>query len=141
MTENKYEQYLIRNPWIVGINPEVLEPIINFEGEKAGDGVNFTLSRSWITQPFTMIKEPHEHDFDQILFFLGGNPLDVKEFEAEVEFYMGDKQEKYIITTPTVIHVPIGLSHGPLNFRRIDKPIEFLDIFLAPKYIRKPNPE
>jgi hypothetical protein len=33
--------------------------------------------------------------------------------------------------------VPKGLIHGPLTFKRIDKPIEFIDVVLAPKYVRK----
>jgi hypothetical protein len=86
-----------------------------------------------------MIKEPHEHDFDQMIGFLGGNPQNIGDFRAEVEFWMGG--EKLVITQPTFIRVPKGMSHGPLIFKRIDLPIMFLDMPLAPTYTRVGNPE
>jgi hypothetical protein len=137
MAKNKYGKYVMSRPWEKSINPDILDPVTHFEGEKQGEGANLTLSRSWISQPFTMIKEPHKHEFDQIVFFLGGNPKDIKDFGAEVEYFLGEEGEKYVITAPTQIYIPKGLVHGPLTFKRIDKPIEFIDIVLAPKYIRK----
>jgi hypothetical protein len=84
-----------------------------------------------------MIKEPHKHDFDQFLCFLGGNPLDVGDFGAEAELWLGEEKGKHIINTTSIVHVPKGLIHGPLIFTRVDKPIVFLDIFPAPKYVGK----
>jgi hypothetical protein len=135
--KKKYENHVITNPLEVSMNPEVLQKTFHFEGEKDGMGANFTLSRSWITQPFLMIKKAHKHDFDQVLVFAGGNPFDVNDFDAEIVFHLGDEEEEYIVTKPTIIHVPKGLTHGPLNWKRIGKPVEFLDVSLTPKYIRK----
>src|SRR4030067_286138 len=137
MANTKYGKYIIREPFKKGRNEEVIEPRLNLEGARHGGGANITLSRSWITQPFLMIKEPHTHDYDQFLIFAGGNPMDVRDFGAEVEFSLGKEGEKNIINTPTLVHIPPGIWHGPLRFTRIDRPIEFLDIFLAPEYIRK----
>lgn len=137
MAETKYGKHIVKKPYRKGRNEEVVEPIVNLEGAKHGGGADITLSRSWITQPFTMIKEPHTHDYHQFLIFAGGNPLDVTEFDAEIEFFLGEEGEKHIIDSPTLVHIPPGLPHGPLKYVRIDKPIEFLDIFLAPEYIRK----
>lgn len=137
MSETKYGKHITRDPYRRGRNPEVAEPMVNFEGAKHGEGANLTLSRSWITQPFTMIKEPHTHDYSQILIFAGGNPMDVTEFGAEIELSLGEEGEKHVIDSPAMVHIPAGLPHGPLKYVRIDKPIEFIDIFLAPEYIRK----
>jgi hypothetical protein len=138
MAKRKYEKYVMSGPWPKSVNPEVIAPSIHFEGENNGEGSNLTFTRSWITQPFTMIKQPHKHDdFEQIVFFMGGNPTDVKDFGAEIEYFLGEEGEKYVITTPTMVYVPKGLIHGPLTFKRIDKPIEFIDVVLAPKYVRK----
>ncbi len=137
MAETKYGKYIQKEPYIKGSNPEVVEPIVNLDGAKHGGGTNINLKRSWITQPFTMIKAPHTHDFDQFLVYSGGNPLDVTEFGAEIEISLGEEGEKHIIDSPTLIHIPPGLLHGPMKFVRIDKPIEFLDIVLSPEYIRK----
>jgi hypothetical protein len=136
MEETKYGKYIVKEPYKKGSNAEVIEPLVNLEGARHGDA-KLTLSRSWITQPFLMIKQPHKHDYDQFIIFAGGNPMDVRDFGAEVEVTLGEEGEKHIIDSPSLVHIPAGLSHGPLRFKRIDKPIEFLDIFLAPEYIRK----
>jgi len=137
MSGAKYGKYIVREPFRQSTNKEVIEPIINLEGARHGGGAALTVSRSWITQPFQMIKVPHKHNYDQFIIFAGGNPLDVREFGAELEFSLGEECEKHIINSPCMIHIPAGLSHGPLRYIRIDKPIELLDIFLAPEYIRK----
>ncbi len=139
MAGKKYAKQVFQNIREKSINPDIVEPIIHFDGERHGGGINFMLSQTPITKPFMMIKAPHKHDFDQIIFFLGTNPENDKEFDAEIEFYLGDEQEKYVITVPTIIHIPKGLTHGPLNYKRIGKPVNFLDVCLTPKYIRKPQ--
>ena len=137
MAESIYGKYIVREPFKRGRNEEVIEPMVHLDGEKDGGGANITLSRSWITQPFRMIKEPHTHDHDQILIFMGANPMDVRDFGAEAEISLGEQREKHVINSPAIVHIPSGLMHGPLNFKRIDKPVVFLDIYLAPTYVRK----
>ena len=137
MAETKYGKYIVKEPYKKGRNEEVIEPMVHLDGEKDVGGANLTVSRSWITQPFRMIKEPHHHDFDQFLIFMGGNPMDVRDFGAEVELFLGEEGERHIIDCPVLVHIPAGLMHGPLEYKRIDKPIVFLDIYLAPTYERK----
>ena len=84
-----------------------------------------------------MAPEPHSHDFDQFLHFYGGNSLDIKDFDAEVEFTIGEEGEKHIITETTVVHIPKGLLHCPLEFKRVDKPILFVHCTLASKYVKE----
>ena len=117
---------------------QIIAPMIRFKGKDCGDA-NLTMALSCITQPFLMIKEPHKHDFDQFLCFLGGNPMNFGDFGAEVEFFMGEEREKRIINATSIIFVPKGLVHGPLNFKIIDKPIMFLDIVMASSYARVPT--
>lgn len=137
MAESIYGKYIVREPFKRGRNEEVIEPMIHLDGEKDGGGANITVSRSWITQPFLMIKEPHTHDHDQFMIFMGANPMDVRDFGAEAEISLGEQGEKHVINSPAIVHIPSGLMHGPLNFKRIDKPVVFLDIYLAPTYVRK----
>ena len=89
------------------------------------------------TQPVFMEQKPMVHDFTQFLCFIGGDPLNVRDFGAEIEFYLGEEEEKHIINHTSVIHIPPGLVHCPLNFKRIDKPIIFIDIVLTSKYEKK----
>ena len=80
-----------------------------------------------------MVGEAHKHDFDQIICFIGGNPMDIKDFDAEVELYLGEEKEKYIIDSSSFVYVPRGMMHCPLNIKRVTKPIMFIDVVLAPE--------
>ena len=83
-----------------------------------------------------MVKDPHTHDFDQFLHFFTGDSLHIAEFDAEVEFTLGEELEKHVITEPTVIHVPAGVLHGPLEFKRVDKPVVFMNVAFTPQYMK-----
>lgn len=82
---------------------------------------------------------PHKHDFDEFLFFIGGNPLDMGEFDAEVEFIIGEDWEVHTITSPTIIILPKETQHAPINFKRIDKPILYGHFMMAGKYSTEDN--
>ena len=42
---------------------------------------------------------------DEYLCFVGGDITDMFSFNAEIELYMGEEEEKFIITSPTVVYV------------------------------------
>jgi hypothetical protein len=77
---------------------------------------------------------PHNHDFHELLCFIGGNPMNISDLGAEVHICLGEEQEKHIITSPTVVSIPPGLTHCPLTVARCDKPFVFLEISLAGKF-------
>ena len=80
-----------------------------------------------------MISEGHRHAVAEILYFIGGDPMNFKEFGAEVEFTMGEGKdaETHVITSTTWVYIPANLLHGPLDFKRVDKPIMFGHIMFA----------
>jgi hypothetical protein len=87
-----------------------------------------------------MVAEAHTHDFDQIIFFLGGDPNNVGDFGAEVEMHLGENQEKYIINYTSCVYIPAGLLHCPLDIKRVNKPIMFIDVTLSPGLSIRPLP-
>ncbi len=78
---------------------------------------------------------PHVHDFPIILGFTGANSEDVFDFDADIEMYLGG--EKLEIKKASMIMVPAGTTHNPLIFRRIGKPVGFLEVMLTDKYSRR----
>jgi hypothetical protein len=139
MLETKYGKYILKEPIIppgMGHHPEITAPVFQCVGEKEFSGAPFSINFDYITEPFTMISKAHAHDYDQFLFFLGGNPVNMADFGAEVELYLGEEQEKHVINATSAVHVPKGLVHGPLIYRKVDKPIIFVDAFLAAGYIK-----
>ena len=140
MAETKYGKYIINAPMdTTGRHPN-LPPSVSFRDNKPWSDwrdIKYSMAYRCITEPMLMATEPHEHDFEQFLFFLGGNPMDVEDLGAEIEITLGREGEKHTINTATVVRIPPGLYHGPFNFKRIDKPMIFLNVYLAPEYIRK----
>ncbi|MBN1567005.1 MAG: hypothetical protein JXA73_04105 [Acidobacteria bacterium] len=72
---------------------------------------------------------PHSHDFEEMLCFIGGDPTNILDLGAEIEFTLGG--EKHSITKAAVVSIPKGLVHCPIVFRKVKKPIVFLEVSLT----------
>jgi hypothetical protein len=101
-------------------------------------GGNITMAYHCLTKP-KLFDMTHSHDFQEVLCFIGGNPLDITDFVAEVEIQLGAEHEKHVITKTSCVSIPPNLPHCPLNIKRVDKPIIFLEISNTPTY-GKPAP-
>ena len=65
----------------------------------------------------------HYHQrFDEWIMFIGGNPLDVEDFDAEIEMFWGEEHEKQLVDCTCIAHVPPGLIHLGQEHRRVGKP-------------------
>lgn len=140
MAEGKYDRYFIHEPIIPGIG-ERPNPRLKFNSSDHFGDKNFSLVWNYIDKPCILQSKPHTHDFDQFLHFYGADGSNVGEFEAEVEITLGEVGLTHIITNTTIVHVPKGMIHCPLNFKRVDKPIIFMNVALTPQYnlgLRKP---
>ena len=80
------------------------------------------------------MEEPHFHQgVDEYIFFMGADPKNIFDFDAEIEILLGDdpdKMESKIITKPTVVRLPPTVWHCPIKFRKMKKPILFQAAFL-----------
>ncbi len=134
MDDSRYGKYIIRDSYHVF---ETMQTEA-FNLSPAQLGTNLVVTTQGIYKPFIMgqFKEPHKHDFYQLLIFVGGDPTHVRDFGAEIEMYLGvgKDQEKHFITSPTAITVPPGLFHLPCNFKRVEKPIVFIEVMLTNNY-------
>ncbi len=72
---------------------------------------------------------PHSHPFPEMLCFIGGNPENINELGAEVEFTLGG--EKHKITAPTVVSIPGNVEHCPIKISKVTKPFIFLEVSLT----------
>lgn len=71
-------------------------------------------------------EEPHVHDFDEIIGFVGCNPESPHDLDGEIELWLEDEQ--YIITKSCLVFIPSGLRHCPMIFRSINKPVLLMTI-------------
>jgi hypothetical protein len=65
--------------------------------------------------------EEHSHECDELIGFIGSNPDDPYNLNAEIEVWVDG--DRYLLTTSTLIFVPANLKHMPLKINRVDKPI------------------
>ncbi|HEY55144.1 MAG TPA: hypothetical protein G4N91_02540 [Dehalococcoidia bacterium] len=147
MAESKLERYIRRNMQvpedIQKRHLEVKNPVLGLVSDQSLGSKNFSLSWWPISEPFEMVSETHAHDFDQFLIFVGGDMKSMPDLGGEVELTLGESEdalEKFVFTTATVVYVPAGMMHCPLNFKKVNnpaKPILFHDLFFAGEYKRK----
>jgi hypothetical protein len=81
-------------------------------------------------------KEPHIHDHDEAIYFIGGDPKSI-ELGAEVNFQIGPGDggmEDHIFSTPTVVVIPKGVWHCPMYTVKIQQPFLCMAVSLTLKY-------
>jgi len=134
----KHGKYVVELKPGFSLYKQVVAPQVGAFGARDLDGKNFSLGWSFLTQPFLMVAESHKHDFDQVIFFMGGDPNNVVDYDAEVE--MGFDDEMMSVDYPACVYIPKGVMHGPLNIKRVTKPIMFIDITFSPGPSIRPVP-
>jgi hypothetical protein len=131
MTAKKYDKYLI-NPPHIQMRLKSDNSVI-FDGLMANKQVlnyDFTVGHQFVRKPFKGDNPAHTHNFQEFLAWYGGNPDDPADFGAEVVFYIGAEMVKYVFTRPTIVSLPPGLVHCPLEITRVDRPIIQLEMML-----------
>jgi hypothetical protein len=127
MTPEKMKEMMASAPPMMKVNSSFFETI----------GLDFafvpTLKPSDPAQPG---HPSHTHDVDEYIWFHGADPENMYDFGAEIEIILGagEDEEKHIINKACVVYVPAGLPHLPITFKRVDKPIFWGHILVAPMY-------
>ena len=130
MAETKYGKHLIEGPFIT-IDHYTGTSIVAHNGEYDAD---VSIGLHCLADTRYKAEFPHTHDFHELLCFIGGNPLDITDFGAEIELSLGEEGEVHVINSTTVVSIPPGLVHCPLIVKRCDKPVSFLEISLTRKW-------
>jgi hypothetical protein len=127
----KYGKYIITKDIYRTIPEEYTgTSLLSHNGELKAD---VSMGYHCVTKPI-LFRETHTHSNEEILCFIGGNPRDITDLGAEIEMTMGPEREKHIITQAACVSIPANLEHCPLNIKKVDKPIVFLEISLARSY-------
>jgi len=81
--------------------------------------------------------EPHTHDFDEVLGFIGTNSQEPRDLGAEVELWLDD--EKYILRNSCLVFIPRGVKHCPMIFRKVKKPVFHFSSGNGGMYLKVPS--
>lgn len=139
MTTLKTSKYVRQAPVRKPNHKQVttMVPTITSDGEYGNIG--FHMYWQTIKEPFIMASEPHKHDFPQYLILSSLDADDLIDLCGTVEITLsedGKNMETHIITKATTIYVPAGLYHNPLIFKKVTKPILWMDLYFSDEYKR-----
>ena len=83
-----------------------------------------------------MSTEPHIHDHDEVVYFIGSEPKDIGYLGAEVNFKIGLKgqEEDHVFSVPTAVVIPKGIWHCPMIALKFEKPFLCMAVSLTTKY-------
>lgn len=114
----------------------VVHPQAYFRGASQIPGSEFNSSFQIFVKPFFLDRVQHRHPKDEYLVFLGASFPNVFDFDAKIEFTLGkgEEAETFVVDRPTIIRVPAGMYHCPLNFKEINKPVMFLAMCMMPMF-------
>ena len=91
-----------------------------------------------IVQKECTVGELHmHHSVEEYLIFTGADITNFFDFDAEIEIQLGedpDNMETYTITEPTLIRVLPNMWHGPVKFKRVGAPINFMPFYPSGNY-------
>jgi hypothetical protein len=139
MAESKYGKYIITElkpkieaPWTPKFTPEEIIPLLFLDGSVIKNA--FYVECNWTLPAFAKEShgESHHHDYDEVLAFFGSDTKDPNNLNALVEIHLGD--EVHTVTKSCLIFIPKNVPHGPMVFKRIDKPIFHFACGTSKKY-------
>lgn len=144
MAQSKYQKLLVDKPKLeVALNQVIKgrqHPPATYMSNDLVENSNTYIEMGWIwgmpdKNPY--IPE-HTHDYDEIVLHIGSDINNPDDLGAEIEFYVNG--EKLIVNKTSALFVPKGLKHGPLVWKRVDRPHLEITIMLGAGKVEQAKP-
>jgi hypothetical protein len=142
--KNDVEKYLVSKPAYEVVPPfEVkgrIGPAMTLLSNNLVPGSNMYVEAGWVVgmpDPNPHIDE-HVHDYDEIVIHFGIDPNDPEDLGGEIEFMMDGKP--LIINKTSTVFVPKGVKHGPLTWKRVDRPHLEMTIMIGAGSLAQADP-
>jgi len=126
MAYTGYQKNLVKKPhYEVGENQDIKgrqNPTMTYMSNDLVPGSNTYIEIGWIyemPEPNPHIHK-HDHDYDEIVLHIGFDPDNPEYLGAEIEFVVGG--EKIVIDKTSALFIPRGVEHGPLTWKKVEKP-------------------
>jgi hypothetical protein len=74
----------------------------------------------WIVKSFKR-NDMYKHNSDELLMFIGSDPDDHENLNAEIELWI--ENDKLILTQTCIVFVPAGVVYGRMEVKNIKKPV------------------
>ena len=128
MIESKYEKYIVRKA--VELDASAREIFSSDLMPNAKTKIEYLYITADTTIGTGEDFPPHKHEYEEIFLFLGTDPQDTANLGAEVEFWLGqgDEREKVVINTSSAIYVAPGVVHFPQTWKNVKRPVMLMII-------------
>lgn len=138
-----HEKHLVRKP-AYEVGPEIeikgRHPAMTLMSSKLVPGTKTYVETGWVLdmpEPNPHIGE-HVHDYDEIVIHLGTDPNNREDLGGEIEIGLDGKP--ITIDSTSAIYIPKGVKHGPLTWKRVDKPHLQLTIMIGAGTLAEADP-
>ena len=152
MSEMKYSQRIITDAVPLGLNEKgpAVPGLEDLKSIKSTHLMNVDSSRMpdffyvdcyclWQGGSESKLDIPHIHDSDEVIGLVGTNPDDPYDLGGEVAVWLDN--ERQVLTRTSLIYIPAGTLHCPIQFLRIDRPIYYFTVSPTGTYRRIPASE
>jgi hypothetical protein len=143
MAESNYKKYVVDKPaYEVTPKMEVKGriPAMTLMSETLVPGTKMYVETGWVLgmpDPNPHIGE-HTHDYDEIVIHLGTDPKNPEDLGGEIEICIGG--DPFLINKTSGIYIPKGVKHGPLTWKKFEKPHLELTIMIGAGSLQEADP-
>ncbi len=143
MAESDYKKYVVdKTAYEVAPKLEVTGriPAMTLMSGNLVPGAKMYIEAGWILgmpDPNPHIGE-HTHDYDEIVVHFGTDPGNPEDLGAEIEISIDGKP--FLIKNTSAIYVPMGVKHGPLIWKKFEKPHLEMTIMIGASTLAEADP-
>jgi len=143
VAESKSNKYIVDRPvQEVGVEKPVSgrHNPSTYMSNKLVPGSNTYIEMGWIyampdTNPYIL---EHTHDYDEIIVHIGNDSRNREDLGAEIDIVIDG--ETFSIDKTSAVFVPKGVKHGPLTWKRVDRPHFEMTIMLGAGKVEQARP-
>ena len=145
MAKKKYEKNLVIKPALeIGLGKPPLKgrgvPTMTYMSDDLVPGCKTYIEFGWIwdmpsINPHIM---EHSHDYDEIVLHIGSDRNNPEDLGAKIEFVVGG--EPLVFEKTSAVFIPKGVKHGPLTWKRVDRPHIQMSITLGAGSLAETSP-
>jgi len=143
MAKSEYEKYVVKKPAYEVIPKFEVKgrvPAMTLMSGNLVPGTRMYVETGWVLDmpdPNPHIGE-HTHDYDEIIIHLGIDPEQPEDLGGEIEICIDG--EPHTIDSTSAIYVPKGVKHGPLTWKRVDRPHLEMTIMVGASSLAEADP-
>ncbi|MBN1367875.1 MAG: hypothetical protein JW967_08100 [Dehalococcoidales bacterium] len=136
MAKKKYEKNLVTKPAReIGAGKPPMKgreiPTMTYMSDDLVPGSKTYIELGWIWDMPSINPHilEHSHDYNEIVLHFGSDHENPEDLGAEIEFVVGGEPIK--INKTSAIYIPKGVKHGPLTWKKVNRPHIEMTIMLG----------